>query len=153
MEHIDYTYTRGMTDEEIENQLMGDTPGVLALASENDAYAIPIVHYYDGDRLYFRIGLTDSSHKRRFLDDTATARYLLFGSEQTDAPRAFDSWSVIVSGALRQLPPDERAAFDTVEINRRFAPIRVFNEAIPDIEIAIVELVISSVTGRCTLNA
>jgi hypothetical protein len=56
----------------------------------------------------------------------------------------------MVTGQLVELPETEHERFDTVEINRHFSPIRVFDEAIDEIEITIVELEIDAITGRHT---
>ena len=150
MEHIEYAYTHGMDDAEVEERLETAETGVLALADGNDAYAVPLAHYYDGERIYFRMGSTEGSTKREFRETTETACYVLYGTEPTDDPRELDSWSVLVTGRLRELPDSERDRFDTAEINRRFSPIRVFDEAIDEIEITIVELEVETVTGRTT---
>lgn len=150
MEHIEYTYTAGMDETEIDERLRTTDSGVLALAAEGDAYAIPVAHYYDGEDLFFRFGLTDESTKREYWDATETASYVVYGADRTDDPRGLDSWSIIITGQLVELPEAERARFDTAEINRDFAPIRVFDEAIEDIEITIAKLEIESITGRET---
>lgn len=150
MEHIEYAYTYGMDDAEVRERLETAETGVLALADGNDAYAVPLAHYYDGERIYFRLGETEGSRKRAFWETTETACYVLYGAEPTDDPEGLDSWSVLVTGRLSELSESEHDRFDTAEINRRFAPIRVFDEAIDDIEITIVELDVETVTGRRT---
>jgi nitroimidazol reductase NimA-like FMN-containing flavoprotein (pyridoxamine 5'-phosphate oxidase superfamily) len=35
--------------------------GVLSLARGEEAYAVPLVHYYDGQQLYFRLGRADDT--------------------------------------------------------------------------------------------
>lgn len=152
MEHIDYADTYGMDDTAIDERLCTTATGVLALAHDNEAYAIPLAHYYDGTGLYFRLGRTDASRKQAFIDATETATYCLYGTEPTNDARGLESWSVIVTGRLRQLPASDYDRFDTAEINRRFAPIRVFGEATEDIEIVIYELVVETMTGRRTLE-
>lgn len=111
---------------------------------------IPLAHYYDGDSLYFRLGLTAGSTKREFYETTEMACYVLYGAEPTDDPRGLDSWSIIVTGQLVELPETEHERFDTAEINRHFSPIRVFDEAIEDIDITVVKLDIDTITGRHT---
>jgi len=78
------------------------------------------------------------------------ACYVLYGAEPTDDPRGLDSWSIIVTGQLVEVPETERERFDTAEINRHFSPIRVFDEAIEDIDITVVKLDIDTITGRHT---
>lgn len=150
MKHIEYAYTTGMDDSQIEAKLTMAGTGVLALSGDGDAYAIPLAHYYDGDSLYFRLGLTEGSTKRELWETTETACYVLYDAEPTDNPRGLDSWSIVVTGPLVELSEAEHEQFDTAEINRHFSPIRVFDEAIEDIEIAIVKLAIETITGRHT---
>lgn len=141
-----------MDDAEIDDRLRAAPTGVLALAAGDDAYAVPLAHYYDGDRLYFRLGRGGGGEKWAHIERTDEACYVVHGVEETPAPEGLDSWSVTVSGRLSELPTDETARFDTAEINRRFSPIRVFDEAIEAIEIVILELEIESLTGRTTLS-
>ena len=150
MKHIEYAYTHGMDSDEIEARLRSAETGVLSLSRDNDAYAVPLAHYYDGAGLYFRIGSTAGSTKRAFREATETACYVLYGVEETDEPEELESWSIHITGQLDQLPEDEYDRFDTAAINRHFSPIRVFDEAIDDIEITIVKLDIDTITGRST---
>lgn len=124
---------------------------VCSLSKNDDAYAIPVAHFYDGENLYFRLGSTDGSTKRAFLTTTETACYVLYGTEPTADPNELESWSVVVTGRLSEVAETEHDRFDTAAINRRFSPIRVFDEPIDDIEITIVELEVDTVTGRSTV--
>jgi len=153
MDNIEYAYTLGMDDTEVEERLETTGTGVLALSNGDDSYAIPLAHYYDGERLYFRLGVTEGSRKQQFLETTDTASYVIYGTEDTDDPRGIDSWSVLVTGHLTELPKSEHEQFDTAEINRAFSPIRVFDEEIDEMDIVVVELEIDSVTGRRTAEA
>ncbi|WP_336022929.1 pyridoxamine 5'-phosphate oxidase family protein [Halobellus salinisoli] len=150
MEHIEYAYTCGMDDEAVRERLETTETGVLALSKNNDSYAVPLAHYYDGEGLYFRLGVTEGSTKQAFLDATETATYVLYDTEPTEDAREFDSWSVVVSGALSEIPNAEHDRFDTAEINSQFSPIRVFGEEIDEIDIRILELEIESIAGRET---
>lgn len=152
MDHVEYAYTRGLDDAEVEERLRETETGVLALTDGTEAYAIPLSHYYDGRALYFRLGVTPDSEKTRFIDATETASYLLYEAARTDSAEELDSWSVQVTGSIREIPDERYREFDTAEINRRFAPIRVFDEDIADVEIEIYELEIDSMTGRATLS-
>lgn len=153
MDHIDFTYTHGMEDSAVAERLAETETGVLALSNTDDAYAVPLAHYYDGDGLYFRLGSTEGSRKHAFIESTETAAYLLYDTEVSDAPRELDSWSIVITGPLHTLSEERHAEFDTAEINRRFSPIRVFDENIDDIEINIIELEIETITGRTTSSA
>lgn len=150
MEDIEYTYTRGMDQQELENRLAEEPTGILALADGDDAYAIPLVHYFDGARLYFRMGMTDDSTKRRYWDATEKACYVVYGAEHTDDPRTLDSWSIIATGRLTELDASQAEEFPTAAINRRFAPIRFFDEPIDEVDIVMAALEIETITGRRT---
>lgn len=152
MDHVEYAYTCAMDADAIEERLHASETGVLSLSRDNDAYAIPLAHYYDDEALYFRFGLTDTNTKREFLETTETACYVLYDTELTDDPDGMESWSVHITGRLVTLPQSEYGLVDTAEINRRFSPIRVFDEAIEDIEIAIVKLEIDTMNGRATTS-
>lgn len=141
-----------MDGSEVDARLRDTRTGVLALANDGVAYAIPLNHYYEDGRLYFRIGYTDDSQKRDFIEATDTATYILHGTEPTDDPREFDSWTIVITGTIRDLTDEEKRTFDTAEINRDFAPIRVFDEDIDEMEITVVELVADTITGRITPN-
>jgi nitroimidazol reductase NimA-like FMN-containing flavoprotein (pyridoxamine 5'-phosphate oxidase superfamily) len=151
MEHVHYAQTRGLNESEVQERLETTETGVLALANGDEAYALPLAHYFDGDRLFLRFGLLPESKKATFLDATETATYLLYGTEPTDAAQDIDSWSILLTGSLSEIPTDEYENFDTAAINRQFAPIRVFGEAIEAIDIAIYEFEIDTMTGRATL--
>ncbi len=150
MKHIEYAYTRGMDESEIKERLQTAKTGVLALSRDGEAYAIALAHYYDGEGLYFRLGMTEEDAKQEFWKTTETACYFVYDAEPTDDPRGLESWSIIVAGRLTELPEVEHERFDTAEINRDFSPIRVFGEDIEEIEIAIVEFEIDTMTGRIT---
>lgn len=150
MKHVEYAYTYGMDDAELEERLHTSQTGVLSLSKEDDAYAIPLAHFFDGSGLYFRLGRTEDDTKWRFLETTETACYVLYGTEPTEGPDELESWSIVVTGRLEEVPESEYDRFDTAAINRDFTPIRVFDEAIDDIEITIVKLEIDAMTGRKT---
>lgn len=150
MDHVEFAYTHGMDGDEVDERLHESGTGVLCLARDNDAYAIPVAHHYDGDQLYFRLGITDGSTKQAFLATTDTACYVLFGTEPTDDPREIDSWSIMITGPLTPIEDPAIKGFETADINRYFSPIRVFDEGIDEIEIMIVALDIETITGRTT---
>lgn len=150
MEDVEWTYTSGLDEEAVAEHLRAAETGVLSLARGDDAYAIPLVHHYDGDRLLFRLGRGEDGQKWDWIETTDTATYVAYGTRETDEPAGLEGWSVIVTGRLRELEADEAAAFDPTEINERFPPIRVFDEAIEDMEVVLVELSIEGMTGRAT---
>lgn len=150
MEHVEYAYTTGMDGDAVADRLRESETGVLSLARDGDTYAVPLAHYYEDGSLYVRLGVTPGSEKAAFLAATDRATYVVYGTEERAAARELDSWSVVVTGPLQRLPAERRDEFDTPTINRRFSPIRVFDEPIEAIEIEIYELDIERMTGRTT---
>jgi len=150
MHHVDFSYTSGMDEDEVERTLEAAETGVLSLADDGDAYAFPIAHFYEDGHLYFRLGRTEGSRKWEAIEATETAAYVCYGTADTADARELESWSVLVSGPLRELTPEEAERFDAAEINEHFPPIRVFGESIDEVEVVLLELEIESVTGRET---
>jgi nitroimidazol reductase NimA-like FMN-containing flavoprotein (pyridoxamine 5'-phosphate oxidase superfamily) len=84
---------------EIESFLEEYGTGVLALASENDAYAIPVSYAFDAaaETIYFRMGFAPGSQKRKYLDDTDHLSFVVYADTE-------DGWkSVVVEGTAEQL--------------------------------------------------
>ncbi|MFC5972422.1 pyridoxamine 5'-phosphate oxidase family protein [Halomarina salina] len=144
MEHVEYTYTVGMTDEEVTERLRAGTTAVLALAHDNDAYALPVSYAYRDGSLLLRLSDDGHSKKMTYAGTTDEASLLLYDASDGD------SWSVVVEGELRRLPPEERQSFDAAAINDAFTDLRVFDEPIGDVEVVLFELVPNRVTGRRT---
>lgn len=147
MDHIQFVYTYGMDESEVEDRLRSEVAGVLSLANDGAAYGVPVHHHYDGESLYFRLGDDDHSKKLSFVETTTEASFVLFGVDEPE------SWSVLVTGTLEELSEAEREAFDAATINDQFGPFRVFDEAIEDVELAMFEMKIETVTGRRTSRA
>ncbi|MFB6165074.1 MAG: pyridoxamine 5'-phosphate oxidase family protein [Haloarculaceae archaeon] len=137
----EYTYTRGMTDEEVAEVLSAADTGTLALADGDDAYAVPMAIHYDGERVLFHVGDRPDSKKMRFIDATETATLVVY-----EAPTPDEAWSVLVEGNLREATPDERAA--VTDPDDLFVPLRIFGEPIEDVEPALYVLEVDLATGR-----
>lgn len=147
MEHIEYVYTTGMTESEVDERLRESEAGLLALAKEGVAYAVPVSYHYDGASIYFRLSDDDRSEKLEFVESTERACFVLFGVEKSEA-----SWSIVVTGVLRAFPDTEEEEYDPAVLNDRFGPLRVFGEAIDEIELVLFEMRIEGITGRRTTN-
>lgn len=144
MDNIQYVYTVGMDDAEVERRLREAETGVLSLADEGRAYAVPVHSFYRAGRLVFR--LTDDGHSEKlaFVETTTEACFVVYGATNGD------SWSVLAQGAIRRLPPEAADSYDAEAINRRFGPARIFDEDVADTDVAIYELDVETVTGRRT---
>ncbi|RCU48336.1 pyridoxamine 5'-phosphate oxidase family protein [Haloplanus salinus] len=142
MDHVEYVYTVGMDATELDDYLRAGSHGVLALAAGDDAYAVPLSYHYDGDRLLLRVSSHDDGEKRRYLDATGTATFIVFAAD-TD-----ESWSIHVRGPVTE----SSAPVDEATLNEWFPPFRLFDEAVEDVDFTLYELGMESVVGRRTLD-
>ena len=132
-----------MTEAELDSYLQTGGHGVLALAKENDAYAVPLSYHFDGDTFLLRVSADgDESEKGRFLETTRTATFVCYQSA------ANESWSIHIRGELQQWDEDVAES----SINARFQPFRLFDEAVESVEFSLYELEMESVIGRKTVN-
>jgi len=144
---IAFAYTEGMPDDIVRDRLGKSESGVLALADGDDAYAFPVFHHYEDGSLYFRLGETSGSEKSAYLDATETATYVVTETEQTPDAEAWTGWSIVARGPIAAVPVGD-PAYEAVEINERYAPIRVFDEPTDEMDITLYELSIEELTGR-----
>ncbi len=140
MEHVEYLYTFGMDETELERKLNGADTGVLSLARDGDAYSIPVSFHYDGEKILLRLGIEEGSEKLSFVETTDTASFVVH--EVTGE----ESWSILVQGSL--VPASD--ALGDADINERFTPLRLFDESVDDVNPELYELRMESVTGRKT---
>jgi nitroimidazol reductase NimA-like FMN-containing flavoprotein (pyridoxamine 5'-phosphate oxidase superfamily) len=142
MRHVEYVYTVGMDEADVEERLRAGEHGVLGLADDGDAYVIPLSYRYDGDHLYVRVSYDDGgSAKRRYLESTRRATFLCHEAS-TD-----ESWSVVVRGRLVPVKVDETTVAEW------FPPFRLFDEPVEDVRFAVYELLVESAVGRRTPGA
>jgi hypothetical protein len=142
MEHVEYVYTVGMDSDEVTDYLRAGSHGVLALADGDDAYAVPLSYHYDGDRLLLRVSTHDDGEKRRYLDTTETATFVIFAADVDE------SWSIHVRGPVTERP----GTVDEATLNEWFPPFRLFDEAVEDVTFTLYELEMESVVGRRTAD-
>ncbi len=141
MEEFEYTYTGGMSDEAVERRLREANTATLALAEANEAYAIPVgIHYGDGV-VYLRLAVQPGSEKRAFLAATERASLLVYGDDPLE-----ESWSVVVRGPIDPATESEHERLG--DLDGEFVPIRVFGEAIEELEPRLFALRIETMTGR-----
>lgn len=140
MEHVDYVYTAGMSDEEISGKLRDSYAGVLSLAAAGDAYAVPVSHHFDGDRLLVRLIDDGDSQKFSYVETTDTATFTVM---EASGPGV--AWSVVARGRLA--PYSE---LDDTSINELFEPVHVFDEPIDDVDVTVYEFQVDSLVGRQT---
>ncbi|AGB39394.1 pyridoxamine 5'-phosphate oxidase family protein [Natronococcus occultus] len=145
LDRIGYVYTFGMDEAEIEATLETTATGVLALANDGAAYAIPVGCDYEDGTLYFRLTDDGASKKLSYLETTTEACVLLYADEPSG-----DSWSVVAVGPIRELTDEELGAFDEATMLERFGKPRIFDEDLDALEWSVYELDIEEVTGRKT---
>lgn len=146
MEHVEFTYTAGMDRETVEERLRSAETGVLSLADADDAYAVPLAFHYDGgDVILLRLGTDGGSEKMDFLQATDRACFVVY---EYAGPE--ESWSVLATGRLDEVAQEDER-YDAAEVNRAFPQLRVFDEEIADLEVALYELRLETITGRETL--
>ena len=145
MDRIEYVYTFGMDTDTIERHLENGSVGVLALADDSSAYAVPVGYQYDGRSLYIRLADDGSSTKMAYVETTTDACFCLYSNGSGD-----ESWSILVNGPLRKLTGEERDRFDATALNEAFHQLYVFDQEIEAIALELYELEITSITGRLT---
>ncbi|EJN58443.1 pyridoxamine 5'-phosphate oxidase family protein [Halogranum rubrum] len=143
MRDIEYTYTLGMDETEVDEHLRTHRTGSLALADDGEAYAVPVAYHVEDGAVYFRLGEHEGSEKMAFLD-TTTRGCLLVYDYDADADT---SWSIVVRGPLSRVDSDE---FAPDERNPDYTPLRVFGESLDDLDPVFVRLDIDEITGRRT---
>ncbi|ESP89986.1 pyridoxamine 5'-phosphate oxidase family protein [Candidatus Halobonum tyrrellensis] len=146
MDQIEYVYTAGMTESEVDERLRESEAGVLSLADGGDAYAVPVSFHYDGASLHFRLGDEGDGRKFEFADATDRASFVLFDADGDD------SWSVVAAGPLDRLSDAEADEYDAATLDERFGSLRVFGESVEETDLALYELRVEEVTGRRTVE-
>jgi len=143
MDHVEYVYTSGISASDIDDYLQAGEHGVLGLADENDAYAVPLSYHYDGDRFLIRVSEhDDDSQKGRFLETTQTATFVCYEAT-TD-----ESWSIHVRGPIERYHAD----IDETTLNDWFPPFRLFDEAVEGVGFSLYVLGMETVVGRKTVE-
>ena len=147
MDHVEYVYTEGVPPDAVD-ELLGDRGhGTLALADGDDAYAVPLNYAYDGERFLLRVSDEPGSEKVAYAESTATATFVVYELEDET-----HSWSVMIRGRIERLPEDEQDEFTDAWLNEHFPPFRLFDEAVPEVEMALYELEPIELTGRRTVD-
>lgn len=141
MEHVEYVYTSGLTASEIDDHLRAGEHGVLGLAADNEAYAVPLSYHYDGDRFLLRVSdHDDGSEKARFLETTETATFVCYEASTKE------SWSIHVRGPIQKWEDE----VDETTLNEWFQPFRLFDESVESVGFSLYDLGMETVIGRKT---
>ena len=94
-----------MSDRDIDKLLDAAGYGILSLAREGEAYAIPVSVGYDGEDVYLAFLEMDPPHRKSEFAE-ATERACL---NVSDIHGRFDWQNIVVSGPLRAVDADTEA--------------------------------------------
>jgi nitroimidazol reductase NimA-like FMN-containing flavoprotein (pyridoxamine 5'-phosphate oxidase superfamily) len=140
---MDNTVTE-MDATEIKAFLEKQHSGMLALANDSDAYAIPVSFgTVESDQdIYFRLGFGPGSQKRSYLDATDHAAFVAYD-------RIDEGWASIVAIGRPEVFEKDGADSAIVQmVDRLDIPFfRVFDRPVEDIDFRLVRLDVQSVRG------
>lgn len=141
----DVTAVRGleMNDQEINRTLEELGHGILALARDGDAYAVPVSFGFDGGRIFlYLIRFGDDSKKIDYSKRTNRACLTTYHTESR-----FDWKSVIVTGTLHEVADDDLEYMEGVMDDNAWFPL-IYPPTSPITEVQRTELRIEQATGR-----
>lgn len=119
--------------------------GVLALASGDEPYAIPVSYGYDASdqQFYLQLVSTPDSEKRRFLDGEPRARLVVYDRQGA----AYQS--VVAVGTLQPVPRSALTAADIQGFSEARRPlIDVWGDAEGDVEVKLFRLDPADLSAR-----
>lgn len=135
---------KAMDALEIATFLADQQSGVLALASEDRVYAVPVSFAYadDGPALYFRLGYGPDSQKRSFVEASDEATFVVYD-------HTAEGWkSVIAEGRLESLSESALDSSVVEAVERLQIPFfQVHQRPASELELAIVRLDVGKLSG------
>jgi len=119
--------------------------GVLSLAREREAVALPVSFGYDGDRtLYFQFGWSGDSEKMAAIRETDRAAVVAY---EVTPP----SWqSVVVRGTVSRVPEAEQQRAHETHRENAWVPMNAFETPLEDVEFGLYKLEADGMTGYGT---
>jgi len=136
-----------MTPAETDALLGRHETGVLALARDDDPYAIPISYGYDPDarRVYLRLVSTPESEKSRFLSGTQKVRLVVY----EEAAAEYES--AVVTGTLEPIARDDVTPEHVAQYGDAKRPLfEIWGESRSDLDIQLYVLEPTTISGRRT---
>lgn len=128
---------------EIADFLSANQTGVLALARDGDAYAVPVSYAFDADgpALYFRLGYAADSQKRAYLAATDQVSFVVYG--ETDA-----GWtSVVAIGPVEEVAGDSTDSTVAEAVHDLDIPFFAVHGDAADLEFHLVRLDVETLSG------
>ena len=140
---VDALVANEMSDTDKDETLREHGTGVLALAREGEAYAVPVSFGYDGDHCHFVfVGYHDPSTKATFAETTERATLTVYAEDGRS-----DWHSVLVRGPVEKLASEAEwaAAREAIDDNGWYPSL--FREADPRGSVDLWALEATAVTG------
>lgn len=134
-----------LSADETDALLARHETGVLALASDDEPYAIPISYGYDAEnrRFYLRLVSTPASEKRAFLAASPGARMVVYEEEDSTYR------SVVVNGTLEEITTEDMTVERIEQYGRAKRPLfEIWGESKRNLDIQLYELDADTVSGR-----
>lgn len=139
-----------LSETEIDEVLMRNGIGTLALNDDGIPYPIPMSFGYDGEKPMFimQFGEGGSSRKIECLDTSRKAGFVVY--EQLGEGLDSEWRSVVMTGTLSEIKEtDSIEAFTALASNAEFAPdLTVWGEPLEETELTLYELDIGERSGR-----
>lgn len=136
-----------MSGEEIDSFVGEKGTCVLSLAKDGVPYSIPVSYGYDDSSglFYFRLGFTEDSEKKDFIEEDAKTRAVLYDKINGD-------WkSVIAKGTMESIDEDDMDIDIVRQLSRAEVPLLgIWEDSIEEIEFTIYKLIVDEITGRKT---
>lgn len=138
-----------MTATEIDDFLSRHETGVLALASDNTPYAVPISYGYDADSrsFYMRLVSTPESEKREFLDSSPQVRLVVYN--ERDGGETYHS--IVAVGTLETIDPANLTVEDVEQYGTTKRPLfEIWGESKANLDIQLYRFEPDDLSGRRT---
>lgn len=121
--------------------------GVLALASDDEPYSIPVSYGYDAadGTFYVRLVSTAESEKRQFLGASPAVRLVIYDEEDSVYR------SVVARGTLEELDPGELSVEQIEQYGEARRPLfEIWGKGREELDIRLYELRPDEIAGRRT---
>lgn len=134
-----------MSDEEVNELMRRSGAGVVALADENDAYAVPMSFGYDADEgaVYMMMAFAPESKKRRWIRNTETASFVVYEFDGDDEAR-----SVVVTGRIEEVSDDAERGYAALTDNADFTVMHESGTLPEDADYSVHRLKADELSGR-----
>ncbi len=135
-----------MSQKEVDDFLQSHGVGVLALAQEDESYAIPMSYGYEPDTrlLCVMLAYGPLSKKREWVRNTEKATFVVY-----DLHDSLEAESVIIEGTIDEMTDEDvEAGYDVLSNNALFTVLHVSGASAENTDFGMYRFEIESVTGR-----